>query len=183
MISSDMRIAHCTVLFWRLGRHFVYTPRLSTGHSCWIVFVLYPSTIRIVQVKITNSRRHDYLKAHQFQSAASASRHERWPTMTLKPSDPLFSPSASRNFTSFSLMGEWAKVGINPHFRCSILCSQAKHNPSSSDCLYVQKRALEMVESSRDPNMLTKIQELSRQVGIVFVFFLSYTRRVAFFLF
>ena len=28
----------------------------------------------------------------------------------------------------------------------------------------LQKRALEMVESSRDPNMLTKIQELSRQV-------------------
>ena len=31
--------------------------------------------------------------------------------------------------------------------------------------IFVQKRALEMVESSRDPNMLTKIQELSRQVG------------------
>ena len=80
-------------------------------------------------------------------------------------------------------MGDRAKVGINPHFRCSILCSLAIHIPSFSDTLYVQKRALEMVESSRDPNMLTKIQELSRQVGIVFVFFLSYTRRVAFFLF
>ena len=131
MISSDMRIAHCTVLFWRLGRHFVYTPRLSTGHSCWIVFVLYPSTIRIVQVKITNSRRHAYLKAHQFQSAASASRHERWPTMTLKPSDPLFSPSASRSFTSFSLMGEWAKVGINPHFRYIVI---SKHLLDSDPC-------------------------------------------------
>ena len=31
---------------------------------------------------------------------------------------------------------------------------------------HVQKRALEMVESSGDPNMLTKIQELSRQVDI-----------------
>ena len=30
--------------------------------------------------------------------------------------------------------------------------------------LCIQKRALEMVENSRDPNMSTKIQELSRQV-------------------
>ena len=110
-------------------------------------------------------------------------RPKQWPTMILKPSGPSFSHSGSRSFTSFSPMGDRAKVGINPHFRCSILCSQAIHIPSFSDTLYVQKRALEMVESSRDPNMLTKIQELSRQVGIVFVFFLSYTRRVAFFLF
>ena len=34
--------------------------------------------------------------------------------------------------------------------------------------IHVQKRALEMVESSRDPNMLTKIQELSRQVEALY---------------
>ena len=33
---------------------------------------------------------------------------------------------------------------------------------------HVQKRALEMVESSRDPNMLTKIQDLSRQVEALY---------------
>ena len=104
-------------------------------------------------------------------------RPKQWPTMILKPSGPSFSHSGSRSFISFSPMGGWAKVGINPHFRCSILCSQAKHNPSSFDGLYVQKRALELVESSRDPNMLTKIQELARQVLCVF-----FPTHVAFFL-
>ena len=77
--------------------------------------------------------------------------------MTLKLSDPSSSPFASRSFISSSRMGEWAKVETNQRFRYSNL----KTWLSST---YVQKRALEMVESSRDPNMLTKIQELSRQV-------------------
>ena len=72
--------------------------------------------------------------------------------------------------------GGMSKSGNKPTLQV-LNFSQAKHNPTSSDGLYVQKRALELVESSRDPNMLTKIQELSRQVLCVF-----FPTHVAFFL-
>ena len=56
--------------------------------------------------------------------------------------------------------GGMSKSGNKPTLQVSL---------QNTLCQYscIQKRALEMVENSRDPNMSTKIQELSRQVSFI----------------
>ena len=54
--------------------------------------------------------------------------------------------------------GGMSKSGNKPTLQVSLQSNLFQYS------LCIQKRALEMVENSRDPNMSTKIQELSRQV-------------------
>ena len=54
--------------------------------------------------------------------------------------------------------GGMSKSGNKPTLQVSLQSNLCHY------LLCIQKRALEMVENSRDPNMSTKIQELSRQV-------------------
>ena len=57
--------------------------------------------------------------------------------------------------------GGMSKSGNKPTLQVSLQSNLFQYS------LCIQKRALEMVENSRDPNMSTKIQELSRQVSFI----------------
>ena len=57
--------------------------------------------------------------------------------------------------------GGMSKSGNKPTLQVSLQSNLCQYS------LCIQKRALEMVENSRDPNMSTKIQELSRQVSFI----------------
>ena len=114
----------------------------------------------------------------QFQRAAEKPKAFQCPAMTWRLNAPSSSPSAFRlgvvcDFQSnrYSLCiqelhqlltyGGMSKSGNKPTLQVSLQSNLCQYS------LYIQKRALEMVENSRDPNMSTKIQELSRQVSFI----------------